>query len=453
LEDNLIPTFAPITGDDHYPVNNEGAAESGNAKVRFNVEHWVKRTKNLCLYHYWGCFNGHIYSRPIAGKVQKDLKWYASLGVRGLCPEGLVDSSLPTVRTNDVWHMNSLYLWLCCRLFWNPDADLEELTRRYCRLAYGEAAEWMEEYYRLIQKGWDEMPGYVWYATGGELYIRQFIMEAGIDSALLNALERALDLCAGKDPLAEARIRPMYRIVKEQVERYRNFRMEDAFAVYTSAGRERILADDALLFDEAQPDASPWADAVPLVVFKNHETMEDAPAESGLRARLLWDKENLYVSYQVYDDRIGTPEDVTRPEKYAPMSATDSFFRSSDTFAENYFVGNMTNTDVYYGYYSDLGGNHFRYISDGAVHKDPVQPEWEVRTAVHPDEDPSKRYYVHVQVIPFASLGTDWKTALPGGMLVHNSGRYGIQSWTGGGLWNSASFRRFTLLGRETMEG
>lgn len=452
LEDNLIPTFAPITGDDHNPVNSEGGVESGNAKVRFNVENWVKRTKNLCVYHYWGCFNGQIYSRPIASKVQKDLKWYAKIGVRGLTPEGLVDSSIPTVRTNDVWNLNSLYLWLCCRLFWNPDADLEELTERYCRLAYGEAAGAMREYYRLIQKGWDDMPGYVWYATGGELYIRQFIMEAGIDSALLSTLERALAICADKNPLAEARIRPIYRVVKEQIELYRKFTPEDAYAAYSDAGRELILSEDALLYDDDRLADNPWKQAKPLVVFKNHENMEDAPPESRIQARLLWDKENLYVSYKVYDDRIGSEKDVTLPEKYAPMSATDSFFRSSDSFAENYFVGSMTNKEVYYGYYSDLGGNHFRYISDGAVHKDPDQPEWEVRTAVHRGGEPSERYYVHAQAIPFASLDTDWKTALPGGMLVHNSSRYGILSWTGGGVWNSASFRPFTLAGRDELK-
>ncbi len=451
LKDNLIPTFAPITGDDHNPVNSGGEAESGNAKVRYNVENWIKRTKNLCTYHYWGCFNGQIYSRPIAKKIQKDLQWYASIGVLGLCPEGQVDSSLPTVVTNDVWHMNSLYLWLAYRLFWNPNADLEELTDRYCRLAYGNASEAMREYYRLIQKGWDEMPGYVWYATGGELYIRQFIMDAGTNAALLETLEKALSLCTGKDPLAEARIRPIYNIVKGQIEMFRNFRSEDAYAAYTDAGAKTILSEKALLIDDGRIESNPWDAAIPLVVFKNHQNMEDAPAEAKIQARMLWDKENLYVCYKVYDDSIGTSKDPTPPEKYAPVGPTDSFFPHSDTFAENYFCGDMTNMNIYYGYYSDLGGNHFRYISDGAVHKDEIQSEWEVRTAVHHDADPAKRYYVHAQTIPFSSLGTSWKTAVPGGMLVHNSTRYGIQSWTGGGLWNSASFRRFVLVGREEM--
>nr|MBQ4318095.1 hypothetical protein [Clostridia bacterium] len=80
-------------------------------------------------------------------------------------------------------------------------------------------------------------------------------------------------------------------------------------------------------------------------------------------------------------------------------------------------------------------------------HKDAIQPEWTVRTAVHNDDDPTKRYYVHAQLIPFESLGTDYKTAMPGGMLVHNSFRYGIQSWTAGGLWTSSNFKQFKLTG------
>jgi len=444
LEDNLIPVFAPITGDDHTPINEP---VGGNGQVKIDLENWSKRTKNLSVYNYWGCFKGDIYSRPIAKKVQKDLKWYRDLGVIGLTPEGIVDSTLSGTPANRTWDMNSLYLWQCVKLFWNPDADLDELTKRFCRLAYGKAAPHMLEYYRLIQQGWDEKPGIIWYTTGGEQYIKQMVIGAGLDGAILETLSKALGVIDKEDRLTRARIEPIYETMCEQIEIFRKFKDEDAFAMYSDVGEAVIMSDDALLIDDGLMKNNPWDTAVPLTVFKDHRDMSDAPEESHMQARLLWDKRNLYILYKVYDDAIGTEKDPTLPEKNPHVRASDGFFKGSDSFAENYIVANMTNMSSYYCYYSDPGGNHFRYISDTSIHKDAIQPEWTVRTAVHNDDDPTKRYYVHVQMIPFESLGTDYKTAMPGGMLVHNSFRYGIQSWTAGGLWTSSNFKQFKLTG------
>ncbi len=451
LENNLVPTFAPIGGDDHYPIAPIGGRNTGsNARTYRYITGWSEKTNNLCIYNYWACFKGEIYSRPIAKKVQQDLQWYASLGVRGLCSEGLVDSALTTVRTNDVYNLNSLYIWLMCRLFWNPWADIDELTERFCRLAYGSAAPEMEEYYRLIQKGWDEMPGYVWYPTGGELYTKQFILDAGNADAILSTLETAVEKTKNH-PLALARIEPIEKIVRAQIELYRNFRSEDATAAYTDAGESIVMSPENLLvYDRPSPE-NPWTRAIPLTVFKDYMTFANAPESSRMTARLLWDKENLYIAYAVYDDQLETPDDPTSPEKFLPMDANDTWFRRADTFAENYFVGDMTNLSTYYAYYSDMVGQHFRYVSDGAVHKDKLQPAWSTATAVHRDPDPSKRYYVHAQKIPFATFDRDWKTAVPGGAFALNSRRYGIQCWLGGGLWNAESIRKIELLGRETL--
>ncbi len=444
LEDNLVPTFAPITGDDHYPIASDLGS---NAQVKLDIEGWSKKTKNLAIYNYYGCFKGEVYSRPIAKKIQADFKWYRDLGVVGLCPEGHVDSSIHGSKSNRLWSLNSLYLWQAQRLMWNPDADLDALTRRYCRLAYGKAAPQMEEYYRLIQRGWDETPGTVWYTTGGDLYIKQMIIGAGIADEVMATLRKALDVLTPEDghQLRRARIQPIYDILSEQIAMFRNFKNEDAYAKYTDRGEDVVMSDAALLSLDGAMDGNPWDSATPLVVFKSHLDMSDCDEAAQLEARLLWDDTNLYIRYRMYDDRIGTEADPTASEKYNPMGPADSFFKDSDIFAENYIVGNMTNMHPFYCYYSDVSGyekNHFRYISDGSIHLDKVQLEWSVRTVVNAEEC----YFVHAQVIPFASLDVTSKTALPGGMLVLNTKRYGIQSWTGGGLWNSGNFRRFELV-------
>jgi len=446
LEDNLIPIFAPITGDDHAEICDPCG---GNVQVKRDLEGWSKRTRNLSVYNYWGCFKGDIYSRPIAKKVQNDLKWYRELGVAGLTPEGTVDSSIAGTYPNRKWTMNSLYLWQCAKLFWDPDIDLDALTKRYCRLAYGKSAPFMEEYYRLIQQGWDAKPGVIWYTTGGEQYIKQMILGAGLDAAVLGTLKQALDAVGKEDHLTRARIKPIYDTMCEQIELYRKFKDEDAYAMYTDKGEDILTSDAALLIDDGLMENNPWNTATPLTVFMDHRDMTEAPAESKMQARLMWDKQNLYVLYKVYDPDLNTEKDPTLPEMNPLMLSSDSFFKDSNTFAENYIVANMTNMSTYYSYYSDLGGNHFRYISDGSIHRDKIQPDWKVRTVVHSDDDPAKRYYVHVQVIPFASLGLDYKTAMPGGMLVHNSKRYGIRSWTAGGLWTSSNFKIFKLVGME----
>jgi len=51
--------------------------------------------------------------------------------------------------------MNALTFWLYGKLSWNPDADIPALIVKFCDKYYGGASLHMQEYYRLLEKGWN----------------------------------------------------------------------------------------------------------------------------------------------------------------------------------------------------------------------------------------------------------------------------------------------------------
>ena len=46
-------------------------------------------------------------------------------------------------------------LWLYPRLLWNPYEDVDALIVEFCDKVYGDASEYMQEYYALLHTGWE----------------------------------------------------------------------------------------------------------------------------------------------------------------------------------------------------------------------------------------------------------------------------------------------------------
>ena len=134
---------------------------------------WLEKTPNAQVYNYYGCFAAApFFERPIWDRIQSDLQMYAANGFNGLVPEGegdVSDSSSGWAMdsiSNDVrapyyvrensWNMNAMTYWLYSKLAWNPNEDVDVLIRYYCEKVYGDAADEMMEYYRVVEKTWDE---------------------------------------------------------------------------------------------------------------------------------------------------------------------------------------------------------------------------------------------------------------------------------------------------------
>ncbi|GBF77707.1 hypothetical protein PA598K_06269 [Paenibacillus sp. 598K] len=210
VEDNIVIVLAPISGDDREPIDTPDPTNPNQAYVA-KLTGWLAKTDNIVMYNYYGAFPAHQYERPIAAKVQGDLQYYASLGLTGVIPEGVVDANGPQ------WGVNAMQFWLFQKLMWNPDANLAQLKSDYLAKVYGPAASAMATYYSLIESGWNMYDDVIAYYTDGSTYIGKYIIDAGIAGDAQLALDNAWALA---DQKIKARIAPIKETFEAMVAAY-----------------------------------------------------------------------------------------------------------------------------------------------------------------------------------------------------------------------------------------
>jgi len=115
--------------------------------------------------------------------------------------------------------MNGMTYWIYSKLCWNPYEDVEALIVEYCDKYYGGASEYMQEYYRLVKKGWDEgredqMRTYAW-NTSFDIYMDCFVVNPNFEEALHEEILTALDNAWNAANDAE---KERIRYLKEMVE-------------------------------------------------------------------------------------------------------------------------------------------------------------------------------------------------------------------------------------------
>lgn len=442
VDERLIVTIAPICTNEKYAYSDK--QNHDNDEIRDNIVRWSKKTKNLELYTYWSSFRGEIYSRPNLEVVRKNLLWFESLGIKRVTIEGRVDCSLLEDRTSKqdnavrFYDMNEAYIWAMHKLMWNPRQDTKALVNRFCKIVYKECAKEMQKYFALLQKGWDRKYGLIWYNTGGDVYYLQFLLQAGVAAGVLKSLRKALK--KAKTPSVQRKIRTIFQTVTAEIEKYKDFQKEEAEVVYTDIGAEEILDEKEM--DYINNPQSVWHKAKPLMVLRYCDTMQYYPKEANFSCRMLYDDNNIYIGYTVFDDQIQEERDFAGEKKYYRSDGKEAI-----SYAETYIGGNSFNQDTYYGYISGMMGEREEqwYENKGSPIRRAI-PEG-VRTArfIKLSDTPTQRYYFQVQVIPYTALGATADNCTPYGSFVYYTNRFGRGGWMGYGLWCKPNFSSYTL--------
>ncbi len=439
LDEHIIVGIAPLTFDGHYSFASPKSSENSR-QVHENIKKWCEKCKKVTIYEYWQCFKGDIYSRPNIYVVQENLLEYLKMGVWGITPEGVVDSANAT-GVSLHYDMNEMYYWITNKLMWKADENVEVLKEKFCHIAYGDAEGDMLRYYHLIEKGWKERDGYVIYSTGGDVYTKEFIINAGIADEVKATLNKALSRQLTE--VQRRKITAIQEVVFAEIDKYSKLVNEDAVFHYTDVGTEALLSQEVLDYKHNKDSA--WNKAGEISVFKNYETYEDYDPRARLRVKLLYDDKYLYFGYTVYDDMLEGGEDKISQEGIPVYTRTDGSQILS--YAETYVGGNSYNMSKYYGYIS--GVRHARkkefYVNTGVPEPLPMSKDFKEAFFKHYDEDPKERYYFHVQAIPYSDLGYSIENVLPYGSLLYYSDRYGRVGWKGNGLWAKHSFSTFNL--------
>ncbi|WP_232016637.1 DUF4838 domain-containing protein [Paenibacillus baekrokdamisoli] len=404
LEDNIIIVMAPGSEDDRVPFNTNDQ-NSSNYAYKLKLEAWAVKTHNILMYNYYGCCVTDIYERPIAKKVQADMKYYRDLGIMGVLPEGHLDNG-------DIWGINALQYWLINNLFWNPDADLEALKTEFLKKAYGAAADSMRRYYDLIEQGWnyDQQPVGV-YSRASQL-IGQYVIKAGIKDAAQSALNEAWQLA---DAQAKKRIEPIKTTFEKMVFLVGEIPNLSASAARTTYSKDEIM--DSLDFSKG-----PWANVQPVTEFREMGTRNQVQEET--KVYLLWDDKNLYVGYENLDDHLD--------RMVVSDDAPGEWWRSgADDSVETYVTGDMKGT--YYGFFSNPKAVKFEYKS----FQDPTYNGlWYAKAEVGTDR------WNTIQAIPFESIGVDPTVTdtLYGFFFRNFHGKEKFITWGGGMVWNPSEF-------------
>ncbi len=168
LEDNVLVQVCLIDEDVSQPINEPCGAD--HKETFDNLALWIEKTSNLIPLNYHHCSKmTFAYERPIWDRMKDDFLFYAEHGLIGAMNTQIGDVAIgfwwdengergfhSVYTQSDAWAMNTLSSWLYAKLAWDPMADIDALIKEFCDKCYGEASEEMQEYYRLLEFGWNE---------------------------------------------------------------------------------------------------------------------------------------------------------------------------------------------------------------------------------------------------------------------------------------------------------
>lgn len=118
--------------------NNERSAVSlGNAARLSNSTH------GPYIWDYLANFADYVIPFPNHRIFSQTVRYYKSCGVKGVNSQNQFASII-----GDMAQMN---LWIYAKLLWNPDLNIDELTRKYVNATYGKGARFILEYLNILE--------------------------------------------------------------------------------------------------------------------------------------------------------------------------------------------------------------------------------------------------------------------------------------------------------------
>ena len=148
---NLLVEFAPLYKCGVHSVADDNCLR--NSLFKEHLSNWAKKTKNIYFRDYFG--SSGLYPLFPLEVIQQDLKFYRSLGIRGVSPESRPDGpnganlrdgsqhmpawlkpDVPTYET--FWDATAIMHFTFFQLLWDPDQKIEDLVQQYCRNYYGD---------------------------------------------------------------------------------------------------------------------------------------------------------------------------------------------------------------------------------------------------------------------------------------------------------------------------
>ena len=129
LDPSVLVDFCPIGQCFEYPINHAGSEK--NAAYVGQLRSWVGSfTGDISIYSYYRKYAWRSLPNLIPHYVQKDLRFYRSLGVRGIS----------SYAEPGDWATYELNHYVLGGLAWNPDANVEAMMAEFAQARFGAQA-------------------------------------------------------------------------------------------------------------------------------------------------------------------------------------------------------------------------------------------------------------------------------------------------------------------------
>ncbi|MFO1095211.1 MAG: DUF4838 domain-containing protein [Planctomycetaceae bacterium] len=136
MEPNVVIHIALINGWSDYTKRLDDPEPNWNRTAAATFAKWqALGVREIYTYEYWSGY-GWPGPLPIARTIADRLQHYRALNIRGVYNE-----------THPSWGPQGLEHYLCARLLWNPDLDVDQELESYYSGYYGPAATPMRAYH------------------------------------------------------------------------------------------------------------------------------------------------------------------------------------------------------------------------------------------------------------------------------------------------------------------
>jgi hypothetical protein len=133
-DEALYIRYAPILADYARALEDEKQYE----ETRKQIEGWSMLTKNIMIWDYNVSYNDYFWYFPNLSYLKKNIKTYQRMGAYYIMNQGANNVS-------PIWH-DELRAYVCSKLFWDTDADVDALVKEYVSLYFGPGASQVQTY-------------------------------------------------------------------------------------------------------------------------------------------------------------------------------------------------------------------------------------------------------------------------------------------------------------------
>lgn len=331
LEQNIRIEYCPFVYDEKTPVYNKMT----NGKWDDFLVRWGKVSRHTQVREYFGWANK--FPRAQAYRIRDNGIYYIKHNVKEFSCEHPTDSASKVYPyAEPTWDVSGMDTWLVTRMWWNAEQDLEALRDQYITRVYREAAPQMKKFHDMQRDVFyaSKLPTY--YSDDILPLISAYVMKPGIGPQLQKLLAEAY--AVAKHPKSKELIARQQKHLAAWIEMAKNDK--------TVRANVPVVRDTKDIMNSF--GAAVWEKAAATGDFIVADRGEDhcKPAKFRSTARLLHDRENIYIYFQCF-----TPDMKNLAVSKSKDPSIEGVPRGD---IMEFFLGHAS-TGVYYQFMFDAG--------------------------------------------------------------------------------------------------